>query len=175
MIRTRSPLSPGQALVLARLACIRRAASVRPEPGSNSPSRSSVPPGINRGFLKSESCRQRSLTSSGNFVPPRSISIAGRFRGRHGIDMWVLSSDRGRIPAPALALGFHCSVFKKRTFDRRQSGVEPDTHPRCWSEVLRAQKRARPPSSYENVGVNRLRSSGPVKRARSGVRGEGRD
>ena len=44
MLRTRSPLSPGQALVLARLACIRRAASVRPEPGSNSPSRSRPPP-----------------------------------------------------------------------------------------------------------------------------------
>jgi len=42
--------------------------------------------------------------------------------------MWVLSStetNRSRSgTAPALALGFHCSVFKKRLSDRRRSGVE---------------------------------------------------
>jgi hypothetical protein len=113
VIRTRSPLSPGQALVLARLACIRRAASVRPEPGSNSPSRSRVPPGINRGFLRSESCLRRSLNLLGNLCRPE------RVRGRHGIDMWVPFPDRDRTTAPALALGFHCSVFKKRLPESR--------------------------------------------------------
>jgi len=42
--------------------------------------------------------------------------------------MWVPSSIeiRGsdRRTAPALALGFHCSVFKKRLSDRRRSDVE---------------------------------------------------
>ncbi len=84
MIRTRSPLSPGQALVLARLACIRRAASVRPEPGSNSPSRPRVPPGINRGFPRSESCRRRSL----NLRRQLSAAPNNVRSSRHGIDMW---------------------------------------------------------------------------------------
>ena len=34
---TRAPLSPEQALDPVRLACVRHAASVRSEPGSNSP------------------------------------------------------------------------------------------------------------------------------------------
>ena len=39
MLRTRSPLySPPEGGFLARLACIKHAASVRSEPGSNSPS-----------------------------------------------------------------------------------------------------------------------------------------
>ena len=70
MLRTRSPLSPGQALVLARLACVRRAASVRPEPGSNSPSRSWIAPAQPGGRRRSESCRRRPLVPEGNFVPP---------------------------------------------------------------------------------------------------------
>ena len=37
VLRTRSPLPPGQARKTVRLACVKRAASVRPEPGSNSP------------------------------------------------------------------------------------------------------------------------------------------
>ena len=37
VLLTRSPVSPGRSPVLPRLACVRRAASVRPEPGSNSP------------------------------------------------------------------------------------------------------------------------------------------
>ena len=37
MLLTRSPLSTGRSQLLVRLACIRHAASVYPEPGSNSP------------------------------------------------------------------------------------------------------------------------------------------
>jgi hypothetical protein len=37
VLLTRSPVSPDRSPVLPRLACVRRAASVRPEPGSNSP------------------------------------------------------------------------------------------------------------------------------------------
>ena len=33
--------------------------------------------------------------------------------------MWVPSPDRSQTTAPALALGFHCSVFKKRLPDGR--------------------------------------------------------
>jgi hypothetical protein len=37
VLLTRSPVSPTRKPVLPRLACVKRAASVRPEPGSNSP------------------------------------------------------------------------------------------------------------------------------------------
>src|SRR5438477_7457033 len=46
VLLTRSPLSLHQGyprMDLARLACVKHAASVRPEPGSNSPSRSRAP------------------------------------------------------------------------------------------------------------------------------------
>ena len=116
MIRTRSPLSPGQALVLARLACIRRAASVRPEPGSNSPSRPQVPPGINRGFPKSESCRRRSLNLRRQLsAAPNKLIVRDDTELTCGL---VLPAEAGRT-SPALALGFHCSVFKKRLPDGR--------------------------------------------------------
>ena len=55
VLLTRSPLGLPRCchrLDLARLACVKHAASVRPEPGSNSPSRS---PAIPRDDLKSES------------------------------------------------------------------------------------------------------------------------
>ncbi|CEN48439.1 conserved hypothetical protein [Capnocytophaga canimorsus] len=38
MLRTRAPVSSAEALLTPRLACVRPAASVHPEPGSNSSS-----------------------------------------------------------------------------------------------------------------------------------------
>ena len=40
MLLTRSPLIPQQAGIIVRLACVKHAASVHPEPGSNSPLKS---------------------------------------------------------------------------------------------------------------------------------------
>ena len=37
VLLTRSPLIPGRNRIIVRLACVKHAASVRPEPGSNSP------------------------------------------------------------------------------------------------------------------------------------------
>src|SRR2546427_13273878 len=44
VLLTRSPLEYPQKGLSARLACVKHAASVRPEPGSNSPSRPNDPP-----------------------------------------------------------------------------------------------------------------------------------
>ena len=164
MIRTRSPLSPGQALVLARLACIRRAASVRPEPGSNSPSRprgspeSAGSPSI--GELPSE---VTDLVGQLCAAPNPPLQLV---RVRHGIDMWSLPSGRNRQTATALALGFHCSVFKKRLPDSRSSGVSKrhtSSLPLAHSQIAAPTEPVGPRAGErgENVGVNRLRSSGP--------------
>ena len=42
VLRTRSPLIPTRRPRPVRLACVKRAASVRPEPGSNSPLENSI-------------------------------------------------------------------------------------------------------------------------------------
>ena len=46
MLLTRPPLSNGRSRSTVRLACLKRAASVRSEPGSNSPSYTSTPEGV---------------------------------------------------------------------------------------------------------------------------------
>ena len=43
VLLTRSPLIPGRNRIIVRLACVKHAASVRPEPGSNSPKKNSRP------------------------------------------------------------------------------------------------------------------------------------
>ena len=105
VLRTRSPLSPGQALVLARLACVRRAASVRPEPGSNSPSRSLK---CLRRTCPTDSCPSIfSESPAGQLTPFRqqsTLNLTSRVRNRGG-------DDRS---SPALAFGIHCSVVKER-------------------------------------------------------------
>jgi hypothetical protein len=50
VLLTRSPLSPDRSQVLVRLACVRHAASVHPEPGSNSPYCWSLFHQVNPGF-----------------------------------------------------------------------------------------------------------------------------
>src|SRR5690606_4181184 len=60
VLLTRSPLVYPRRGLTARLACVKHAASVRPEPGSNSPSRSNTPtgrPGVKPG--------RETLTESG--------------------------------------------------------------------------------------------------------------
>ena len=170
MLRTRSPLSPGQALVLARLACIRRAASVRPEPGSNSPSRSRVPPRPTR-----RGCPSIGELPSTVTEPSRQLCAAADLSGRDDTELTcgLRSTDRDRTSAPSLAFGFHCSVFKKRLPDERAAAIEAtrvlavagDTH-----SAMRPAANA-PREERENVGVNRSRRSGP---ARGAIRRAGR-
>ena len=157
MIRTRSPLSPGRSPGLARLACMRRAASVRPEPGSNSPSR----PRITRkepGSPRSESRLRRPPVPSGNCVPPRRVwcdtelTCGCRRRSR--------SANGARTGFRLSLLCFQETALRPPPKRRRIT----DTRPRNrWSEALRARRARASQKRYKNVGVNRLRSSGPVR------------
>ena len=120
VLLTRSPLDLRRCkhqLDLVRLACVRHAASVRPEPGSNSPSRSKGPP---EGFPKN----QRVKTKGSSVLTAVDISeeipsalcvllIDGRLR------------DINVKKPPALAFGSHSSVFKEqpRTEPRRERYV----------------------------------------------------
>ena len=95
--------------------------------------------------------------------------------------MWVLSSDRNRTSAPALALGFHCSVFKKRLpDDRTRRRVEATlVFTSAGSLAVRDADRTRGPARWR-AGRKRWCQPAPSFRARqkrggSGVRGEVRD
>ena len=94
--------------VLARLACVKRAASVRPEPGSNSPSRSRHerrPEGATTCHDLFESRR------TGHY--PFDNSHDKRANAPPCVNQRRPSSaNRGRTPA--LAFGYHSSVFKER-------------------------------------------------------------
>ena len=167
MIRTRSPLSPGRSPVLARLACMRRAASVRPEPGSNSPSRPRGSP-ESAGFPSIGELPSEVTDLVGQLcaAPNRPLQPA---RVRHGIDMWVLPSigTKSITTGNSARTGFRLSLL---CFQETALRPPPkrrritDTRPRNrWSEALRARRARASQKRYKNVGVNRLRSSGPVR------------
>ena len=164
MIRTRSPLSPGPkpwfsldlhvlgappAFVLSQDQTLHQDLEVPPESAG--------------GSLRSESCRRRSLTSSGNFVPPRT----GHYR-RFVYDTELTCGrcrpvETGR-PAPALALGFHCSVFKKRlSDDRTRRWCRRDTRHHSAGSLAGRRRtiRARGPARSK-AGRQTLVSTGPV-------------
>ncbi len=120
-----------------RLACVRHAASVRPEPGSNSPSRLTTfrTPRGNPSGQESESHHglTRTIDNHRPFHP-------------EGVEACALLIDVQPIrlspdELPALAFGSHYSVFKER----------PGTHLscRCWCRVYRrtVSGRTTPPAS----------------------------
>ena len=79
VLLTRSPLSPtiarGRLLVLVRLAFIRHAASVRPEPGSNSPSKKETP---NRSLrLRTETKSKNWLSGSSRYLVFKDRAVCG--------------------------------------------------------------------------------------------------
>ena len=95
--------------------------------------------------------------------------------------MWSLPADRNRTSAPALALGFHCSVFKKRLSDDRTRRCVERTRvitPLAYSPVVT-------PAPWDRAlesGQQTLVSTGPVvpgpqrySEGAAGVRGEERD
>ena len=148
MLRTRSPLSPGQALVLARLACVRRAASVRPEPGSNSPSRSRpalVPRwGVEPAFDRRAAHRSH-YDRGATLCPPTRRSY------EHGIDMSLRVPDRDRTPVGVTGFWRSLLCFQEADPRRARSGPRsvnvpmskrhaPDPRPRttcgfeCWCQ-----------------------------------------
>jgi hypothetical protein len=110
VLLTRSPLGLHwccHQMDLVRLACVKHAASVRPEPGSNSPSR--PPP------------RLLAMMKIGEPVPRHRIAAdLLRRLAQHGllsVQCNYYGSIRKRLRArgsPALAFGYHYSVFKER-------------------------------------------------------------
>src|SRR4051812_43351190 len=103
VLLTRSPLGLPRCchrLDLVRLACVKHAASVRPEPGSNSPSRSRAP--------KSPSIigepASGATTPSTALAPRRTLLLSVSVQLTMQPPKWL----------PALAFGFLCSVFKEQ-------------------------------------------------------------
>jgi hypothetical protein len=155
VLRTRSPLSPGQALVLARLACVRRAASVRPEPGSNSPSRSRpahvprwrvVPVFDRRAAHRSHSDRGATV------CPPARRSC------EHGIDMSQGCRSRSNNHWRHWLLAF-TALFSRSGSPTGAPWTKVDERAGCRSDTHSFRGRERPEDS--SVGVNRLHRSGP--------------
>ena len=109
VLRTRSPLGLPQGcpwLDPVRLACVKHAASVRPEPGSNSPSRSWTPPKRSR---DQKSRSSRALTRWTNWHRNVNIVIVVRFSA---LTLQPLRLSRA-TRLPALVFGYLCSVFKE--------------------------------------------------------------
>ena len=111
VLLTRSPLGLPwccHQLDLARLACVKHAASVRPEPGSNSPSRPQA--GRKRPTVKSESrvvgrlnpWTRLAQSGCGVWIAPDALSV-----------QCLKLCDRTRSPALAFTSCL-CSVFKER-------------------------------------------------------------
>ena len=178
MIRTRSPLSPGPkpwfsldlhvlgappAFVLSQDQTLHQDLEV---------------PRNQQGSLRSESCRRRSLTSSGNFVPPRTLHYSwfvydteltcGRCRPvetgdsyRTGFRLSLLCFQEAalRRPHEAVVSKGHASSLRWLLAGRRANA----TH---WVRPVgpRARKRV------TNVGVNRSRRSGPKGQPACGAR-----
>ena len=109
VLRTRSPLGLHRCchrMDPVRLACIRHAASVRPEPGSNSPSR----PDVGEPTLRSFEEPARGLTPLADWHQKRSLlSVIS------AIDFYDRRRRTRRSPrSPALAFGCSYSVLKER-------------------------------------------------------------
>ncbi len=105
VLLTRSPLGLHwccHQMDLVRLACVKHAASVRPEPGSNSPSRSTNRPEAIRKSKSRLRSGDRSQLASDGCCPSNAVH-----RHRHA------RHPTAAPCTPALAFGFLCSVFKE--------------------------------------------------------------
>ena len=109
VLLTRSPLGLHRycyRMDLVRLACMKHAASVRPEPGSNSPSRNADDPygspvNLRESVLDQPAAEDQLALDS---CYPSSAILLTR-------------STSGDANAPARAFGFLCSVFKEHSAD----------------------------------------------------------
>ena len=87
VLLTRAPLySRSCPRFLARLACVRHAASVRSEPGSNSPVKSRSPEGLSGGFDPAFGLGRRNSENESEGCL-RSCSLANQFRGSEGLTL----------------------------------------------------------------------------------------
>ena len=120
VLRTRSPLGLHQycyRMDLVRLACVKHAASVRPEPGSNSPSRSQCLP---EEALKSESRHSETL------FPEGQLALSTDVVRSQCIDLLLCSHARRRdCPHWFLAISVPFSRGVRGTGGASQKGREP--------------------------------------------------
>src|SRR5487761_127884 len=130
VLLTRSPLGLHRCchrLDPVRLACIKHAASVRPEPGSNSPSRLLR---WHEGHRKESESRSDGLFIATDNRPRGALRRA--FQGGLPLLRYIDVRPRDVVPEPpALAFGSRSSVFKER----------PGTHPRALVPGLEAAPR----------------------------------
>jgi hypothetical protein len=155
--------------LLARLACVKRAASVRPEPGSNSPSRSRpTGHGARRPSIREATARALDPAGSGidwiERAQPRPI------KARRDRPHWLLASlfrfqgaaarDRGRPWLPSVSSGH--PPGRLHTVGRFRARQEGD---RRRASVSTAPGAAAPPSGPSNLGRRTL----AVKQGRSTV------
>jgi hypothetical protein len=125
VLLTRSPLDLHRCkhqLDLVRLACIRHAASVRPEPGSNSPSR--LPVGVRERNLHREI---RESTQNGSPVSTATRPTRERAAFCNLLLTVDISGFATEMP-PALAFGSHSSVFKEQR-GTKSLVTETEVHP----------------------------------------------
>src|SRR3954471_413240 len=73
VLLTRSPLEYPRKGLSARLACVKHAASVRPEPGSNSPLKTTPPPQPKDQNEEKEMPRQTTLTKTVRIIVKETI------------------------------------------------------------------------------------------------------
>jgi hypothetical protein len=178
VLLTRSPLIPARRRFTVRLACVKHAASVRPEPGSNSPLMSygnrtvhrtvraadtrSTPRGTRSDDLARADvtsflvvCHTKGIrqgcTSGGWPAPPRR-------RGLFGIDFWhaVEFSRSGRAPKPAFRPSAGQPFYPASVFLGCQTRC-PAAPPRAGTHGQRTAAvpswGGRPPDRPPTVGV----------------------
>ena len=140
MLLTRSPVSPPRRVVLPRLACVRRAASVRPEPGSNSPleiSTTPAEPAAEDPWMKSLSLVQGQLLAIRNQFQTTvqfhgdaargGVTGQSRGRGACALAFDTLCSFQGADPrrSPRSAHNKCGGSFRTRTHEACASSWEP--------------------------------------------------
>jgi hypothetical protein len=81
VLLTRSPLIPTRRWFTARLACVKHTASVRPEPGSNSPSKVIWHPGGDRGYRLREVVPVGTVNLASSDVSPSVLPKESRVVG----------------------------------------------------------------------------------------------
>ena len=166
VLLTRSPLGLPQCchcMDLVRLACVRHAASVRPEPGSNSPSRSEAVP---RGRRPSIGLKSRSYAAArlGPFRLDWSSRPIQQCELRvDGIDVNDLSHDlRDHSREPTVArTGFSSSLPFSRSAG--SSHTTPTARARCRCRLGAARRTLRRSAHYRDAsGRNAPRESRPI-------------
>src|SRR3954463_12489355 len=128
VLLTRSPLIPHRSGFTVRLACVKHAASVRPEPGSNSPlmintgtthHNSRTAPDISEEQPRNTKARDQILASTNNLVKRPSISTKG------------ITHETTQPPAPKDQPPSHPAdeVNLASTFGTLLSSQRTDAHP----------------------------------------------